>query len=303
MRRVLLFTLLFLAAPAALALQNGDLLVVAAEPMAIGFTFWQLDVLQQNHQYVQGPGTGETRDIVTGTDGNLYLLGPHALVKQTPGGALIWSKIFAGPVAITIDRLGFVYVISDSGAVQKLDSAGNVIATDSLPGGAEAGDLSRDQCTLVYLDTSYNLRRYDLCVHAPIGSPSFPFPGIQFGSPLHVSATGDVFVKGNHVVYRLTPSGTVQSYAVSDSPYPAFAIDGNTLWAPSDTNLVQFDIFSGAVLNTIPIPRFGAYAFALEVYGPSRAAASLSTAVPTFSTLALALLALTFAAITILRFR
>lgn len=181
-------------------------------------------------------------------------------------------------------------------AVDVYDTSGALLRQFNLPGGPMTADLAPDGCTLYWIDYSVDaIHRYDVCTNTPLSDPA---PGVTAYMVRALSGGG--FVAG-----ELTDLGVfdaagnrIRTMPVSATPISgAFTADGTAIWLLEGTSVVRRS-FLGGPATTLPI-----LAGNLAVVGETRPALAqiAGSSIPSMSTSALLVLALSLAAIALSR--
>ncbi|MBI3194095.1 MAG: hypothetical protein HYZ34_06450, partial [Ignavibacteriae bacterium] len=225
--------------------------------------------------------------MMTDWDGNLYA----TLFQDSRIGKFDASGTYLGyfdgvqdshPESITKNLAGDIYVgIADYSpfvaVFYSYDEHGTLLNTHGTYGewrGTDWIELSRNQKSLYYTSEgryilNYNLLNVTLDAFAVlpggIYTSSFALRELPNGEVLVVSDTLRPDTTFHGFVYRLDANGNiVQTYSRSGSAYffgMTIGLDGNTFWVSDyESGLVyNYDIVSGAILNTIDVGADGYY--------------------------------------------
>lgn len=198
--------------------------------------------------------------------GNLYATNWEAssMTKFGPNGNVLtspWGGPFnTHPESCVVDANANVYVGSvDSGALQKYDESGNLLATfqpQVEDRGIDWIDLASDQCTVYYTSEGSGVHVFDVCANQqrPDFATGLPSPCYA----LRIRQNGEILVACSSEVVRLSPTGSViQTYPDSSLPGASYLFamnldpDGTSFWTADfyNGNVYKVDIATGAVLE------------------------------------------------------
>jgi outer membrane protein assembly factor BamB len=164
--------------------------------------------------------------------------------------------------------------------------------------------LAADQCTAYYA-TSGSMARWDMCLS---GNADFWGPNLAVASnALRILTDGSFLVSvfglfpnlGNRIIHVDSNGNLIRSYAIGGHSL-ALDIDGKTFWTDAGNNLLRVDIETGAILSAT---QTDSTIFGLSVVGEPRAGLAGAASIPSLSTSALLVLALSLGALGLIRLR
>jgi hypothetical protein len=279
--------------------QRGDLLVGTTSIFGMGSVSWY----RNGTRLATNSGGGGVLGLAFDQRLRLYATDGEPVDIFDPNFNLIGALPVPLPLSteLVVDAAGNAYVglFATRNQIAKIDAtSGAVIRQYDLgsisPVGIASIDLASDQCTLLVVTSSSDIRRLDVC-SGVLASDGWTVPDTEL-TTIRILPEGTVLVTARTAVYRLNASGAViQTYTQPGaSIWDGLAIDpgGSTFWASSSSgNLTQFSLRSGAVLQDL-----NERASALAVVGEPRAATSPAQ-IPALDVRGLVLLAIALCAI------
>lgn len=227
------------------------------------------------NSFTTGMGFDQASNLyVTGFDGNYV-----ARFQSNSAFLDYWGSGYnANPESIVFDATGNAYVGQPDGSKQviKFDAAGtptNFFSVLTEDRGSDWLDLAADQKTLYYTSEGTSVLRYDVSTGTQLSDFATGLGGPAYA--LRILGDGSVLVANTSDIVHLDAAGNImQTYDVGgEDTWFALNIDpgGNTFWSGNfgTGNAYQFDISSGAVLNTIATG--SSSFFGLTVYGEQTA--------------------------------
>lgn len=235
--------------------------------------------------------------------GSLFgLAGAGGIYRIESDGSLM-SVGFSGP--FVFDAAGNVYV-SRAQQIDKYDLGGSLLNTWSLPSRPGYIDLAADQCTVYYtvnVPGPIEIARYNVCTSQSLAPLITGLTGL-FGN-LRILPGSEVLLATSNGALRIAPDGQIiRTYAAG---YSQIALDPDirSFWASMGLDSAwKIDLETGAKLAaTTDFGGFGLGIDSITVVGEPRAAVSSATLIPTLSQWVLIALAITVAAVALLRLR
>lgn len=203
---------------------------------------------------VDSTGAAWISNLLQGTvtrisaDGTV-LLGPGG----TRGGALATT---GEPLALGVDVLDNLYVVTAQNLLEKRNAAGEVLAVVSVPEASAPTDLVVDRAGYIWLTLEalhqVERRASDLSL---VETFSLPTGSLPRGLVVRGAAEAWVLGTGNGFVYRLLAGGAVADFFVGGT-LSGITVDGRgQVWIGNETAsaAVQLDP-QGQVRQTIPLP-------------------------------------------------
>lgn len=272
------------------------LAVICLSSSAMAFNFGDVFAAIGNGQinrydatgtYIQTLNTGRggfTTGMAFDAAGNLYVTNfSDASISRFAGDGTslgLWGSGYTtSPESIVFNAIGEAYVghADGTGDIHHLDAAGNLLSTFNVAResrGSDWIDLAADQKTMYYTSEDFNILRYDVSTGTQLAN--FAALGTRPSYALRILGNGDVLVANTSNIKRLDAAGNIiQTYdAAGQDGWFALNVDpgGSSFWSGDfGTGMaVQFDLASGAVLNSIntgSIDFFGLTIFGEETQG------------------------------------
>jgi hypothetical protein len=207
----------------------------------------------------------EAQTIAPGAAGNVYAAergGSISIVRRGIPSRRFFTR--QSPMTVhdlVVDRAGNVYVFAYANGSRLIAINANGTLRYDIPFDAVAagGDLSADQCTLIYARHAAGAGRFDVCTMTPLE----PIPGVAGGHTLRILPDGGFVVLENGL-HRYDASGSlirtiprpplvnvnVNALALGEHGRTALIADEEMDFT---SRVFELDLDSGAVVRTVEV--------------------------------------------------
>jgi hypothetical protein len=254
-------------------------------------------------QILTDSGVGYLK-ILTDRAGFAYILRNFDIQKVDGAGNVLatWPQPFIPYSGVLRSDNSMIVTHGNDDNIETLDSTGNVLASFDSFGSQGQIDLASDQCTLYRTAGNY-VERYDVCSGVRLSDlPAF-LPPVT--TDLRILPNGDLLVAAfasGFHVYRISPAGAIVRDYPVDTSEIAVSVDGTSFWSIAHDGSSISEIDLNSGTVRQTISVPQFHIRSVAIVGEARAALP-PVNVPALSRVLLATLAMLLAAIAIVKTR